>query len=69
MEETPTEYFIYEYDAETQGVRITKYIGDFVRMRISDEIEGESVTSIGEGGFKDIGISYAHIPNAVTIIG
>ena len=66
--EAPVADFEYAYDAETQGIKITKYIGTPVKVRIPDKIEGEPVTRIGRSAFAEIGIMSVYIPNTVTMI-
>lgn len=68
LEETPASDFKYEYDAGTQGIRIIKYIGTSIRVRIPDEIEGEPVTVIGKEAFRNSGIKYVYLPNSIIII-
>lgn len=68
LEESPVEDFHYEYDAETQGIRIKSYVGTAVKVRIPKEIEGEPVTCIGSEAFKGAGIGYVYIPDTVTMI-
>lgn len=68
LEESPVEDFHYEYDAETQGIRIKSYVGTAVKVRIPKEIEGEPVTCIGSEAFKRAGIGYVYIPDTVTMI-
>lgn len=67
-EETPIEDFEYEYDADTQGVQITKYTGTSIKVRMPDKIDGEPITCIGEGAFKKSGIMSVYIPDTVTVI-
>ena len=68
LEEAPASDFVYEYDADTQGIKIKKYTGTSIRVRIPDEIEGEPVTVIGKEAFLNGGMKYVYLPNSVTVI-
>jgi hypothetical protein len=59
----------FEYKAIAGGVEITRYIGTSIRVRIPEQIEGVTVTSIGEQAFFQTGIMEVYIPNGVTSIG
>ncbi len=61
----PITDFEYEYDSDTQGIIITKYIGTPITVVIPNEIEEESVTCIGESAFEDCGIKTVVIPETV----
>ena len=69
LEETPVNDFEYKYDADTQGVMITKYTGTSIKVRIPDKIDDEPVTSIGRGAFSDSGIMSVYLPSTVKVIG
>lgn len=65
--ETPASDFEYRYNAAMGGVIITKYIGNAIKVRIPEKIEGEPVVVID--GFRGSGIMEVYIPNSVTSIG
>lgn len=67
-EAAPASDFEYKYDAETQGIEITRYLGTSIKVRIPEEIEGELVTCIS-GAFKNCGIKEVIIPDTVKMIG
>lgn len=66
--DTPVSDFEYEYNGELQGVVITKYIGESMKPRIPDTIEGEPVTGIGHRAFWYAKIATAYIPDTVISI-
>lgn len=68
LEETPASDFLYVYDADTKGIKIKKYTGTSIRVRIPDEIEGKPVTVIGKEAFRKSNIMYVYLPNSITII-
>lgn len=69
IEETPITDFEYEYDAETEGIKITKYVGNSINVIIPNEIEEQAVTYIGKDAFKESGIKTVVIPDSVKEIG
>ena len=69
LEENPEGDFKYKYDASINGVVITEYIGDKIKVRIPEKIEGEPVVAIGDRAFQNSGIMEIYIPNSVTLIG
>ncbi|GHV09041.1 hypothetical protein FACS1894217_12490 [Clostridia bacterium] len=42
----PADKFVYEYDTEYAGVKLTQYLGDKTQLRVPDEIEGFPVIGI-----------------------
>jgi hypothetical protein len=63
----PASDFEYRFDAELDGIAITKYIGSSVRVNIPSTIEDLPVVSVSR--FSESGIMEVFIPNSVTIIG
>jgi len=68
LKENPASDFDYKYVAAQSGIKITKYTGTSIRVRIPEKIEGEPVTVI-KSAFSGSGIIEVYIPNSVTSIG
>lgn len=50
-------------------IRIDKYIGDVVKVKVPDEIDGCTVTTIGESAFKDNElIKEVYLPDSINIL-
>lgn len=63
-------YGDYEYDVLDNGtVEITGYNGSAEKVDIPAEIDGKSVTSIGDDAFKYSRLASITIPDSVTSIG
>lgn len=52
IETETADMFIYEYDSENSGIKLTSYLGDKTQIRIPDEIEGYPVIGIDGNCFK-----------------
>ncbi|MCL2637269.1 MAG: leucine-rich repeat domain-containing protein [Oscillospiraceae bacterium] len=75
LEETPENYFTYEYDERLEGMVITRYWGHETTVRIPAMIDDEPVVGIHGTYYKEPipvfkdNIKYVYIPNTVTSIG
>lgn len=61
------QYTVTDEDAKT--VSVTKYTGTDPNVVIPDQIQGYTVTAIGENAFKSSSLTNISIPNGVTSIG
>lgn len=59
----------YEYTADDEGVTITGYTGDAVRVAIPEAIDGKPVVALGEMAFYETDVTWLSIPDSVTTIG
>jgi len=48
----PAEMFLYNFDSEHNGIRLTAYLGELTQLRIPDEIEGLPVVGITSAVFE-----------------
>lgn len=46
-DETPSSEYTYEFDMETNGVKVTGYNGTAMKVKIPATFEGEPVTAVG----------------------
>lgn len=58
----------YEYKVVEGSVMLVKYIGDKTDVKIPKEIDGVTVTAIGEGCFENSNITSLYVPLNVTVI-
>ena len=64
--ESPAEDF--EYEIENGQVRISKYIGTDLKIRVPAMIKDRPVTEIGGGAFSEYDMTYIYIPENVESI-
>lgn len=59
----------YKYTVDEDGVTITKYIGDRVRVTVPEEIDGKPVVALAEQAFYEADVTWVSIPDSVREIG
>lgn len=59
----------YEYTVSDEGVTITGYTGESVRVAIPSEIDGQPVTVLGDKAFYETGVRWVDVPEGVKMIG
>lgn len=59
----------YEYTADEDGVTITRYKGDRVRVAVPEEIDGKPVVALGKNAFYEADVTWLSIPDSVREIG
>jgi len=65
MEAEPVELFKYDYDAENQGIRLTDYSGEKIKVKVPDKIDGEPVVGISATCFEAGTIIEVYFPATV----
>jgi hypothetical protein len=63
------EKYDYEYQKVNGGIQITKYNGSELNVKVPDEIDGQTVVSIGDWAFAEQDITEVMLPDTVTSIG
>ena len=60
----------FEYTVGNDSVTVTRYTGSDTEVSIPSQIEGKSVTAIGDYAFKDCkAVTGVNVPNTVTDMG
>jgi hypothetical protein len=62
----PAEMFLYNYDNEHNGVRLTAYLGELTQLKIPDEIEGFPIVGITADVFKVGVVTDVAVPDSLV---